>query len=186
MKFLVFATSMMLSLSLIAAEAVKNIDAGKSLLEWTGSKIVGKHNGHLKFKSGTLKFNGDKFVGGEFVVDMTTLTNEDLTGEMNAKLIGHLKSPDFFDVEKFKESTLKITEVKSKGKNLYAVKADLMIKGKTAPVNFDAKFEKNKASTSLSYDRTVYDVRYGSGKFFENLGDKVINDKIDLKVELHY
>lgn len=186
MKFFVFVTSMMLSLSLFAAETVKNIDAATSSLEWTGTKIVGKHNGHLKFKSGTLKFNGEKFIGGEFVVDMTTLTNDDLTGEMNAKLVGHLKSPDFFDIEKFKESTLKVTEVKAKGKNLYAVKADLTIKGKTAPVSFDAKFEKSKATTELSYDRTVYDVRYGSGKFFENLGDKVIHDKIDLKVELHY
>lgn len=186
MKILVLLSSIALSWGLLASEIEKNIDLGKSSLEWTGSKIVGKHSGHLKFKSGSLKFSGNKFVGGNFVVDMTSLTDDDLTGEMNAKLVGHLKSPDFFDVEKFKESTLKITEAKYKSKNIYEVKADLTIKGKTAPVIFDAIFEKGKASTVVSYDRTVYDVRYGSGKFFENLGDKVINDKIDLKVDLSY
>lgn len=186
MKLLMALGTLLLSTSLFAAEVVKNIDVSKSTLEWTGSKIVGKHTGHLKFKSGNLKFNGEKFSGGEFVVDMTSLTNDDLSGDMNAKLVGHLKSPDFFDVEKYKESTLKITEVKMKSKDLYSVKAALTIKGKTAPVSFEAKFDKNKASTALTYDRTTYDVRYGSGKFFENLGDKVIHDNIDLKVDLAY
>lgn len=183
------ALALTLAFPVFAQDVVYKIDVSKSVVNWAGSKLVGKHHGILKFKEGTLTLT-DKgaLKSGEFKVDMTTLQDQDLDGGMKEKLEGHLKSDDFFSVEKNPLSFLKFTKVKAKTKGVYAVEADLTIKGKTAPVKFDATIElKDKVATGkapVDFDRTVYDVRYGSGKFFQNLGDKVINDKIELNVEV--
>lgn len=178
-----------LSLTAFAKDVVYKLDAGKSVINWTGSKLVGKHHGTLNFKEGNLILTEKGVLkGGEFQVDMKSLTDKDLDGAMKEKLEGHLKSDDFFSIEKNPVSSLKFTKVKVKTKGVYAVEADLTIKGKTAPVKFDATVEvKDHILTGkapVDFDRTVYDVRYGSGKFFQNLGDKVINDKIELNVEV--
>jgi len=189
--FSVLGFALALALPVFAKDVVYKIDTKKSVVNWTGSKLVGKHNGTLNFKEGTLTLNEKgELKGGEFQVDMKSLTNKDLDGEMKGKLEGHLKSEDFFSVEKNPISSLKFVSVKLKAKGVYAVEANLTIKGKTSPepVKFDATIEvKNKILTGkapMNFDRTVYDVRYGSGKFFENLGDKVIKDNIELTVEV--
>lgn len=157
-----------------------------SEVKWTASKITGKHFGTIQVKSGTIEFDGDKFTGGQAVIDTPSLAVKDLTGESKGKLEGHLKSADFFDTEKFPEAAVKITSVKPAGNNLYDVTADLTIKGITHPISFQAAVEnKNgsaEASAKLKVDRTKYDIRYGSGKFFENLGDKTIHDDFTLDI----
>ncbi len=161
-------------------------DITSSSIVWKGYKVSGSHTGTLGLKSGSLTFDGDALTGGEFVIDMASLACTDLTGDYAAKLDGHLKSDDFFGVEKFPTSALTITDVKSTGKNSYAVTADLTIKGITKPVTFDASIYGKKATANLKIDRTLYDVRYGSGSFFEGLQDNLIYDEFDLVIDLEF
>jgi polyisoprenoid-binding protein YceI len=168
----------------IAAAQTKKIDASKSSIHWVGKKVTGSHEGTITLKEGTLIFKGKKLVGGNFTVDMTTINTTDLEGKGKANLDGHLKSDEFFGVEKFPTATLVIKSLGEKGNGVYAVTADLTIKGKTESIKFDLTVGKNAAETSLKVDRTKYGIQYGSGSFFDNLGDKTINDEFELKVKL--
>ncbi|MEJ1223770.1 YceI family protein [Sediminicola sp. 1XM1-17] len=164
----------------------KEVKTSESTVTWKGYKVTGSHYGTINLKEGALMFDGDKLTGGEFVVDMTSLISTDLEGESKGKLEGHLKSDDFFGVEKNPTSTLVFTNVKATGKNSYKVSGDLTIKGKTNPVTFDVSVYGNKATATMKVDRSKYDVRYGSGSFFDNLGDKTIYDEFDLVVDLAF
>ena len=126
---------------------------------------------------------GDQLVGGEFVVDMTSISNEDLSGDNRAKLEGHLKSDDFFGVENYPTAKLVITNV-VKNENTYKVTGDLTIKETTEPITFDLEEAGDNFTTTLTIDRSKYNVRYGSGSFFDNLGDKTIYDDFTLDINL--
>ena len=115
---------------------------------------------------------------------MTTINTTDLEGKGKANLDGHLKSDDFFGVEKFPTATLVIKSLGEKGNGVYAVTADLTIKGKTESIKFDLTVTGNTASTTLKVDRTKYDITYKSGNFFSDLGDNIIYDEFELKVKL--
>ncbi len=164
----------------------KEVDAAKSTVSWKAYKVTGSHNGTVDLKSGALMFEGDKLTGGEFVVDMPTLVSTDLEGESKGKLEGHLKSDDFFGVESHPGAKLVFTDVKASGKNSYEVIGDLTIKGITKAVTFDVSIYGSKATATLKVDRANYDVKYGSGSFFEDLGDKTIYDEFDLVVDLEF
>jgi polyisoprenoid-binding protein YceI len=159
-------------------------DAGKTKLEWLGEKVTGKHDGAINLQSGWLSWKDNKIQSGEFVIDMNSITSfENLD-----KLVGHLKSDDFFGVEKFPTSKLVITESTPFDKGTATVKGTLTIKGVTNPVEFKAAYQKKDDGTwffaNIDIDRTKYNVRYGSGSFFDNLGDKTIYDEFKLKVSL--
>ena len=162
----------------------KAIKTSESKVTWKAYKVTGSHTGTVDLKSGSLEFDGDKLVGGEFVVDMTTIACTDLEGEYKGKLEGHLKSDDFFSTASNPTSKLVFTNVKASGKNSYQVTGDLTIKGTTKPVTFDVSIYGSKATATLKVDRAKYDVRYGSGSFFDDLGDKTIYDEFDLVVDL--
>ena len=164
----------------------KEIKTDESKVVWKGYKVTGSHEGTIALESGSLSFEGDKLVGGEFVIDMTTINSTDLQGEYKDKLDGHLKSDDFFGVTKHPKASLVFTKVKASGKNAYEVTGDLTIKGKTHPVSFVISIYGNKATTSLKVDRTKYDVRYGSTSFFDGLKDKAIYDEFDLVADLQF
>lgn len=164
----------------------KEVNTETSVVAWKAYKVTGSHMGTVALKSGTLEFDGEKLVGGEFVVDMPTIITTDLEGDMKGKLEGHLKSDDFFGVEAHPTATLKFTEVKASGKNSYEVTGDLTIKGITKPITFDVSVYGSKATATLKVDRAAYDVKYGSGSFFDNLGDKTIYDEFDLVVDLEF
>ena len=160
-----------------------------SSLGWLAKKVTGQHNGTIQFQSGQVLVKGSQIVGGTFVVDMASLKDEDLTSaDSNAKLVGHLKSDDFFSVEKHPTSTFVITSVKplrgdASGNNA-TVTGNLTIKGITNPLSFPAKIGvKNgvaAASGTATIDRTKYDIRYRSKSFFESIGDKAIDDTFSL------
>ncbi|NKI28084.1 YceI family protein [Arenibacter sp. 6A1] len=164
----------------------KEVKTAESTVTWKGYKVTGSHYGTIALKEGALIFDGDKLTGGEFVVDMTTLIATDLEGEYRTKLEGHLKSDDFFGVTKNPTSKLVFKKVKATGKNSYKVTGDLTIKGITKPVTFDISVYGSKASANLKVDRSLYNVQYGSGSFFDNLGDKTIYDEFDLVVDLAF
>ncbi len=166
-----------------------DINTKASTIEWTGSKVVGKsHSGTLQLASGSLDISKGVLKGGSFVVDMTTLEDTDLTGEWKGKLEGHLKSDDFFGVEKFPTAEFKTTKVKAKGDGTYDVTGNITIKGITESISFTSSLAEAgdgyEASASITIDRSKFDVRYGSGSFFDDLGDKAISDEFTLEVKL--
>ena len=164
----------------------KKIDVKTSTIKWVGKKVTGEHSGTVNFKDGAVVFKGKKLTGGSFTVDMTSLTSTDLTGEYQGKLNGHLKADDFFGTEKFPTAKLVFKTIGAKTTDVYTVTADLTIKGITKPVTFDVAVSGNSATTAFKVDRTKYDIKYGSGNFFEGLGDKTINDDFELAVVLKF
>lgn len=178
--------TLMLSAFTFKAETVDyKVDASKSSITWIGRKIAGSHNGTIVLKSGNLILNGNKLVGGRFTMDMSTIKDEG----GSKKLEGHLNSEDFFSTQKFPTSTFVITKVSGSGSELTLL-GDLTIKGKTRPVMFPATVSVNgNGSVSalagkILVDRTKYDVRYGSKSFFDNIGDKAIDDMFEIGVKL--
>ncbi|TCI92684.1 YceI family protein [Tenacibaculum sp. M341] len=165
-------------------EIKREIDAANSKVTWKAYKVAGSHFGEVKIKSGDLLFDGDKLTGGSVTIDMTSIGTLDLSGEYKNKLDGHLKSGDFFGVDKHNTSKIVFTKVKSTGKNAYKVKGDLTIKGKTHEVAFTISVYGSKATANLKVDRTKYDIKYGSASFFDGLKDKAIYDEFDLVVDL--
>ena len=186
-NFKAIALALVVVLSTVSVSAqTKKVDAAKSSINWLAKKVTGQHNGTVNLKEGVLVFKGAKLVGGSFTADMTSLTSTDLTGEWLGKLNGHLKSEDFFSTEKFPTATLVFKTIAKKGADVYAVTADLTIKGITKPVSFELTTTANSATTKLMVDRTVYDIRYGSKSFFESIGDKAIDNEFELTVSLKF
>lgn len=170
----------------MVAQKNKKVDVTKSSINWVGKKVTGQHSGTINLSEGTLAFKGEKLTGGTFTVDMPTITVTDLSGGSKASLEKHLKSDDFFGTENFKTATLVFKTITDKGNNVYTIKADLTIKGITNSITFDMTVGKDKATTTLMIDRTKYGVQYGSGSFFDNLGDKTIDDQFQLDVTLTF
>ncbi len=186
-----FLVSSLILSSSIALSATKvTLDPANSSFGWRGSKITGaSHNGSMSFKEGHIEMDGDKVVGGTFTVDMNSLANIDLTdAENNGKLVGHLKSDDFFDVAKFPVSTLVIKKAAKQADGSYKVSGELTIKSEKQPVDFLAKLgaDNKTAETNLTVDRTKWNIKYGSGKFFKGLGDKMINDPMEFTIKLAF
>ena len=164
----------------------KEINTKNSSVFWKGNKVTGSHEGTIKIKSGILKFEKKKFIGGEFEIDMNSLICTDLSGEYKGKLEGHLKSDDFFGVTNFPTATLKIKKVEQKKGNTYECTAEIKIKGKTENIIFNTILNKNSAAAKIKIDRTKFDVKYGSGSFFDGLGDNMIYDEFDLNINLSF
>ncbi len=193
MRFLrvsIFCLSL-LAASAMAAPSEIQLDTEKSFIEWVGKKVVGKHEGTLMLNSGTLQMEGDQIVGGSFGLDMTTIKNKDMAGTEHAtKLERHLKSDDFFSVEKFPVGTFTITKATKLSEGQYEISGELEIKGIRNQVTFPAKVEKQgavyRATAELQIDRLKWDIKYNSGKFFDikQLGDKMIYDQIDVALDL--
>ena len=178
--------------SLTAQEATIVIDTESSTLNWVGKKITtSQHNGSLKFLSGELTIcpnnDGEESLvcGGEFSVDMTSLLVEDLTGSGKKRLEGHLKSDDFFSVNKHKTAYLSINSSKATDSGFIA-QGSLTIKDITHPIEFKLTRNLGGFVADLVFDRSKYNVRYNSGSFFENLGDNLILDDIELTANLYF
>jgi len=172
-------------------ESVKYVaNAAESSIEWTGFKPTGKHNGTINVESGVLTVNNGKIESGSFLIDLKSIVALDIPAddEKNAKLVGHLKSPDFFDVEKFPSAAFEVTGFEEKeGKTMLS--GNLTLKEKKNNVTFPVTVTSEGESFTITsevftIDRSKWDVKYGSKSFFDNLGDKFINDDIDLKINL--
>jgi polyisoprenoid-binding protein YceI len=170
----------------VATAQTKKINTEKSTINWLGKKVTGEHSGTVNLKEGNLIFKDGKVAGGNFTVDMTSIATTDLSGDWKTKLDGHLKADDFFGTEKNPNATLVFKKIATKANGVYNVVANLTIKGITKPVTFDLIVKDNNATAKVVVDRTKYDIKYGSGSFFDNLGDKVISDNFDLNVSLQF
>ena len=175
---------------LLPAQKKLVADTAATVIDWKGDKIVGSfHIGTIDLKSGWLTVDGTSVTGGEFIVDMNSIRNSDVKDEkMRERLIGHLKSDDFFGVEKYPHSKLVITGSSRTADGKTMFRGNLTIKEATHPVEFTATESKSGDAVTyvaaINFDRSLYDVRFGSGKFFSNLGDNAINDEIKLNVKL--
>jgi polyisoprenoid-binding protein YceI len=167
-----------------------DIISTESELKWIGKELsTDTHTGTLALKKGKIDVNANGVIHGEVEIDMTTITVTDMQGKWGTKLEGHLKSPDFFGVEKYPNAFITFQSDENPIKNNQInLTGELTIKDITHPITFTAELLDIKpsiiAKANLSFDRSKYDVRFRSGKFFENLGDKLILDDIEVDVLL--
>ena len=176
------------SLTTAVFAGTQKVDVSKSTVKWLAKKVTGEHSGTIGIKDGNLEVTGGKVTGGKVVIDMNSIADVDLTdANWNAKLVGHLKSDDFFAVATFPTADLVITKVEGSGNNL-TFSGNLTIKGVTNPASFTTTASKDGMNTvytgTLVVDRSKFNVKFGSKSFFENLGDKVIYDEFTLDFSL--
>jgi polyisoprenoid-binding protein YceI len=169
------------------------LNVNESTLKWHAKKVTGEHYGVVSIQSGQIITQGNKLTGGTVVVDMSTIDVTDLEGEWKDKLVGHLKSDDFFATANFTTAKLKLKSATpisgaKAGENNYTIVADLTIKDIAHEVTFPAMVVINKGkvitNAEFNIDRTKYDIRYGSKSFFAEIGDKAINDDFNIKVRI--
>jgi polyisoprenoid-binding protein YceI len=165
-----------------------NVDLAASKVEWLGTKTGGQHSGDMKLKSGSLQVEGGKLIGGSFVLDMTSIAVTDLNDKEKADLEGHLKTADFFEVEKHPEGKFEITAVKEAAGadgQTHLISGNLTLKGVTKGVNeFPAKVAISDAGVQAStpqftIDRQVWGINYKS-----SMKDVVLNDNMGIKITL--
>ncbi|MFN0215032.1 MAG: YceI family protein [Saprospiraceae bacterium] len=189
-KFFFFPILAILAMAAqIQSPATYKVDTQQSNIVWTGYKVTGKHTGTVKIQNGTLTTDGGKLTGGSFVIDINSITNTDMEGEYAGKLVGHLKSDDFLGAATHPTASFVITKaIPQDTKGNYKILGNLTIKGITKEVKFFANVaEANgvvNASGKITIDRSDFNMRYGSGSFFDGLGDKTIYDEFDLLVSL--
>ena len=176
------------TLSLSSGDYV--MDNDNSSIKWTGRELSTKsHYGSLQMKNGSLTVNTDGTVKGIIKIDMTTIDCEDLQGRSKASLERHLRSDDFFSVESHPIATLTFKSEGGIGAgNKLAFNGDLEIKGISHPISFESELKsvdpKVSALVDMTFDRSKYNVRFRSGTFFQNLGDKLIYDDIEISVDI--
>lgn len=187
LSLLVLATS----LQVMANAPIKQtLDPNGSKITWLGAKVTGTHDGSIKVKEGFVEWDKTEPKAAQITIDMNSMDNFDLKSspEYQKKLMDHLKNDDFFATDKFPTAKLQATSFKKVKDGEYQVKGDLTIKDQTHPVEFTALIKKEgaitKASGKITVDRTLYGIKYGSGKFFQNLGDKMIKDTFELTFDV--
>lgn len=169
------------------------VNVEESQIEWKGFKPTGTHNGTIAIESGEMSANDNVVVGGNFVIDMTSITSNDLEGDKKANLEGHLKGTiegkegDFFNVTEYPDATFEITEMAAIENGKFNLSGNLMVKGVKNNITFPvtANIQENKMvleSETFTIDRTKWNVNYGSKSVFDNLGDNFVDDKIELKI----
>lgn len=165
------------------------IDTKSTTANWIGRKVTGEHAGGITITKGTITSEGKSITGGTFDIDMNSITCTDLTDkEYNGKLIGHLKSEDFFGTEKFPTASFQLTKATLKSGNDYEVTGKLTIKGITNDVTFPAMIKMDDKTfvtvAKIMVDRTKYGIKYGSASFFEGIGDKAISNDFELNINV--
>lgn len=165
------------------------IDTNSSVVEWLGTKPVGQHNGTLKISNGEFSIADGNITAGKFTIDINSLTDHDLEGEMKGKLEGHLKSADFFDAEKFPTASFEVTKVEAVNGDSSAthhISGNLTLKDSTKNVSFPAHVtvadNAVKATANFNIDRTQWGMYWGSDK---SLGDKFIRPEVNIKLNIN-
>ena len=171
------------------------VDLQQSQIQWIGRKITGEHSGTIGLSEGWVLMQGNALLGGKFIFDMTSIKNTDIEStEWKLKLENHLKNEDFFHVDSFKQAILEIKKNHSipKEYNLdskYLVNANLTIRGITHEISLLYRLNKSEANFiaigSVDIDRTLFNIKYKSGSYFIDLGDKIIYDDFTIKFKIH-
>jgi polyisoprenoid-binding protein YceI len=172
---------------------IYNVDLEASLLNYEGSKPTGKHFGTVNFKSGMFTFDAGTVTSGSVVFDMNTIDDKSVTGDSKQKLDGHLKSDDFFDVANFPEAKFEFISMEPlenpREGFTHTFTGNMTIKGITHQLSFRVEMEENGDQVIIEapqfvFDRTIFDIKYNSGKFFSDLKDRLINDDIGISFRM--
>lgn len=157
------------------------ISAENSKVEFTGSKVTGKHDGGFKTFSGTIDLVSSKAEDSKVAVDIDV--NSIYTDD--EKLTGHLKTADFFDVEKFPKASFVSTKIvpdAAKGAGSYTVTGDFDLHGQKKSITFPAKIEvkddKVEVDAEFSINRKDFGIVY-AGKT-----DDLIRDDVVIRLDL--
>ena len=172
--------------SSLVNDEIVTVNPENSIIKWKGEKVTGFHEGVINIRTANLTFDNGDLSGGEVTIDMSSIKCTDLSGPYKNKLEEHLNSSDFFNVAEYPISNLKITDCKKLSNNLYEVVANLTIKNITESIKFETELLNNVATADLIIDRTKFDIKYSSGSFFKNLGDKMIYDNFSISVNINY
>jgi Uncharacterized conserved protein len=167
------------------------LDIEKSTIKWTGANLSNSHSGTLRFAEGVFQLRQGEFADARFQIDMQSLACDDINdAETNRMLLEHLSSEDFFDVAKYPTAKFQLTAAKvlppgTPGSPNYEMDGRLTLKGVTDQVTFPAVVGQSgpnliAGQAHLEFDRTRWDVQYGSGKFFAFLGQHLVNDWVHL------
>ena len=177
-----------------AVVEVYAVDPLDSEVAWAGTKIGGEHDGTIGIHHGAFYVFDDELLAGEVVIDMTQIVVLDIQDPSNnARLKSHLESDDFFSVETYPTATFEITSVQPiedalPGEESHRIFGNMTIKGITHGIAFDGLIEVGEdyinAWADFDLDRSRWDVRFGSGSFFDNLGDNLIHDDFNLKLQI--
>lgn len=180
------------------ADEIYKVDVLQSSVIWKGSKFNSAHSGKVSIKQGLLIFNRGKLAKGEFTIDMRSIKNTDIQNlNQGRKLEEHLKSPDFFEVDKHPESKFIFDKVTELGSGEYSLNGEMNLKGKVQSETFTAKINavgsKAVAVSKVSLNRTKYGIVYGSEsestdwffvKWYKYYADKFIKNNIDLTINV--
>ena len=188
----------MVTAKTLNVQGKKEVNIKQSVVIWKGHKLFGTHTGDIQLKEGALEFESGVLKSGKIVVDMSSIRATELMKDDDEDdededeeeghddqddLANHLKDADFFDTASYPEATFIIKEVTTKAHKYY-VKGDMTIKGITNVIEFPVEIEANMLKAQITIDRTSFGIKYGSGSFFDNLGDNVIKDEFDLHIKL--
>ena len=169
--------------SAISGDHVHVLDTSASKIDWIGTKITGQHHGSITFKSGQLAMQGQKILGGEFILDMDTLHVHDLEGEMKGKLEKHLRDTDFFEISKYPEGKLVITEVSPASDGQFNARGNLTLRGVTRSIAFPVTIEtKNGMPAKVSGEFNIN--RQEWGIVYKGKPDDAIRDEVNIKPNL--
>jgi len=166
------------------------IDPQKSTLNWEGHRFFGgKHTGTIKLVKGEGLIADGKLTGGEFLIDMNSIQVTDLEGETAERLATHLKTDDFFDAGNFPQATFRLKYIDYASENLVAIVGEIVIRGIAQQISFPAEIsfangQFHAKAQGIRVDRTVHDSKYGSIKFFRDLGRKIVHDEFVIDLEL--
>lgn len=182
----------------VTLSGTKQINLKESTIFWNGHKLMGAHSGKIGLQQASISFEKGNISGGDFVVDMHSITVTELMDDDDdeeeeeeeeeghddkADLASHLMNEDFFDADKFPTASFVIKQSR-KEESKYIITGDMTIKGITKEITFDAQLAGDTITSTIEVDRTAFGIKYGSGSFFDNLGDRVIKDKFDLILSL--
>ena len=187
-KLILIAALTIVNLTATRAQNLLNINLSESTVEWIGEKVTGSHSGNISLKSAHFTMGKEHIEGGTFVMDMNSIKCTDIESpEYAEKLENHLKDDDFFGTEKFPTASFSFTKVIFDGTS-YLITGNMNIKGMSQEITFPAQFHTEKglfiADAIVKVDRTKHDIKYGSGAFFDELGDRMILDDFTLNIHL--
>ncbi|MDG1674850.1 MAG: YceI family protein [Flavobacteriales bacterium] len=168
------------------------VDTNASSITWHATKVMGEHMGTVNVTNGVMSITDGTMTSANVIADMSSIACTDLEGEWADKLVGHLNSDDFFNVSEHKTSSFLLRNMEAlkdaKGDATHTVTGDFTIRGITQSVTFEATISDENGTLSISgsvvLDQSQFGVKYGSGSFFENLGDNLIHDEFTVGFNL--
>lgn len=165
------------------------IQRASSTVNWTGKKVLGLHTGSINIANGFIEIADDAILSGEIQIDMTSIVITDIEDiKTRQEFLEHLLNDDFFSVDKFKTAKLTITGSKKIEGSKFKIDGILTIKDISHPISFVSSIEiftdTLYSTGEVVIDRTLYNIRYGSGRFIDNLGNKLIYDDFVLQFKL--